>query len=124
MTETIIMHPIILWQEADEKLARVDAAILEAFDESLSSFGESVKKAVYHQFRKDYNLGEQDIPSNIEKFAATIEIVFGVGAGLVEMKILETLHARTPGFALLPDGENLVFENYVQGVRSFLRASA
>ena len=124
MTETIVMRPILLWQEAEEKQARVDSAILEAFDESLSSFGESVKTAVYRQFEKDYNLGEQDIPNNIEKFAATVERLFGIGAGLVETRILVTLHARTPGFTLFAEGENLVFEDYVQSVRSFLRASA
>jgi hypothetical protein len=125
MTETILMHPVILQHEAKEKQTKkkIDTTILTAIDESLSTFGASVKKAVYNQLEKKYRLKKQDIPNNIDEFVATIEGIFGVGAGLVEMKILETLYARTTGFAYIPDGEDIVFKDYVQSVRSFLGTS-
>jgi len=125
LTETIFMHPIVLSNEVEEKQTRkkLDAIILAAIDEGLSLFGDSVKKVVYSKFEKNYHLGRQDIPGNIEKFVVTVEAIFGVGAGLVEMKILKTLHARAKGFTYFPDGADFDFKDYVQSVRSFLGTS-
>ncbi len=125
MSETIFMQPVILSPENRiQKKKKLDVAILEAIDESLSSFGDSVKQAFYHQLEKQYHLRKREIPSKIEEFVIALEGIFGVGARLIEMKILEALYTRTKGFAFFPDGEDLVFKDYVQSIRAFLGNSA
>ena len=125
MSETIFMQPVILSPEVKaQRKKKLDVAILEAIDESLSSFGDSVKQAIYDQLEKQYHLRKREIPSKIEDFVTAIEGIFGVGARLIEMKILEALYARTRGFAYFPDGEDLVFKDYVQSIRVFLGNSA
>ncbi len=121
MSETIFMQPVILSPEVKtQKKKKLDAAILEAIDESLSPFGDSVKQAFYHQLEKRYHIRKREIPSKIEEFATAMEGIFGVGVRLIEMKILEALYARTKGFAYFPNGEDLVFKDYVQSIRAFL----
>jgi hypothetical protein len=122
MIQTTLMQPIVVTLEPRKKRteSQLETTILEAIDESLASFGDSVKQVVYYQIEKSYHVRKQDIPSKIEEFVATVEGIFGVGAQLIEMKILQTLYARTKGFAYFPAGEDLVFKDYVQSVRSFM----
>jgi hypothetical protein len=122
MTQTTLMQPIIITCEAKRKQTgeQLDITILEAIDESLASFGDSVKQVVYHQLDKSYHVRKQDIPSKIDEFVSTVEEIFGFGARLIEMKILHTLYARTKGFAYFPAGEDLIFKDYVQSLRSFM----
>lgn len=122
MTQTTLMQPIIITCEVKRKQTgeQLDITILEAIDESLASFGDSVKQVVYHQLEKSYHVRKQDIPSKIDEFVSTVEGIFGFGARLIEMKILLTLYARTKGFAYFPAGEDLIFKNYVQSLRSFM----
>jgi hypothetical protein len=123
MTETTLLHPIVLTLEPTRKQTKnqVDMTIVEAVDESLSSFGESVKQVVYYQLENSYHVSKQDIPRRIEEFVRAVEGIFGVGAGLIEMRILETLYARTGGFAYVPEGGDLVFKDYVRSVRSYFQ---
>jgi hypothetical protein len=97
-----------------------DIQILDVIDESLASFGESVKQVVYFQLQTNHHVRKQDISSNIEKFALTIEEIFGIGARLIEMKIMETLYVRTEGFLYVPKDDDLMFKDYVQTVRHFM----
>jgi hypothetical protein len=104
-------------KHAEEPL---DTKIFEAIDESLASFGESVKQVVYFQLQTSHHVEKRDIPSRIEEFALTIEEIFGVGAKLIEMKIMETLYARMEGFLYIPKNNDLMFKDYVQNVRHFM----
>ena len=126
MTEkTTLMEPIFITHEAKGKQTKnqLDTKIMEAIDESLASFGESVKQVVYFQLENSYHVKKQDIPRRIEEFAAAIEGIFGIGARLIEMKIIETLYANAEGFLYIPKDEDLVFKDYVQNVKSFLMNS-
>jgi hypothetical protein len=120
-----LMEPICITHEAKRKQTKnqLDTKIMDAIDESLASFGESVKQVVYFQLENSYNVKKQDIPCRIEEFTVAIEGIFGIGARLIEMKILETLYARAEGFVYVPKGEDLVFKDYVQNVKSFLMNS-
>jgi hypothetical protein len=122
MTETTLTEPIYITHKTnrDQTKNQLDMKIIEAIDESLASFGEFVKPAVYFQLENSYNVKKQDIPRRIEEFATAIEAIFGIGARLIEMKIIETLYASAKGFMYIPQSEDLVFEDYVQTVRSFL----
>ncbi len=100
----------------------LDRKILEVIDESLSSFGDSVRQVVYFQLQTNHHVEKQDIPSRIEEFSLTVEEIFGIGAKLIEMKIMENLHARTEGFLYKPKNKNLLFQEYVQTIRQSKQA--
>ena len=125
MTETITMEPIYLSNEDERKRlkSQLDATILEAVDESLAAFGESVKQGVYFYLENKYHIEKQDIPSKIDEFASGIEEVFGIGAKLIEMKIMQTLYAKVNGFLYVPKRDELVFKDYVETVRCFLSST-
>ena len=122
MTETTSMEPICITHENKRKPLKnkLDTTILEAVDESLASFGDSVKQVVYFQLQNNYHVQKQEIPTRIEEFAAAIEGIFGIGARLIEMKIIETLYAKAEGVLYVPKDENLMFKDYVQNLRHFL----
>jgi hypothetical protein len=122
MTETTSMEPICITYDnkKNPQKNQLDATIMEAVDESLASFGDSVRKVVYFQLKNNYNVAKQEIPAKIEEFASAIQGIFGIGARLIEIKIIETLHAKVEGFLFIPKGENLLFKDYMQNVRCFL----
>jgi hypothetical protein len=122
MTETTIMEPICITHDSKKESLKnhLDMTIMEAVDESLASFGDSVRKVVYFQLQNNYNVPKQEIPTRIEEFAAAIEGIFGIGARLIEMKIIETLYAKAEGFLYVPKDEDLLFKDYVQNLRRFL----
>ena len=122
MTQTALVEPIVITHETMTKQAKnqLDLTIVEAIDESLTSFGESVKQVVYFQLENIYHVKKQDMPRKIEEFVKTVEGIFGIGARLIEMKILETLYARAQEFAYFPESKDLVFKDYVQNLRHFL----
>jgi hypothetical protein len=125
MTETIVMEPIRITSESKKESLknRLDMTIMEAVDESLASFGESVRKVVYSQLQNYYNLPKQEIPTRIEEFAAAIEGIFGIGARLIEVKIIQTLYTKAKGFLYVPKEGELLFKDYVQNLRHFLVTS-
>jgi recombinational DNA repair ATPase RecF len=122
MTETLVMEPINITHETKRKSIKkqIDTTIMEAIDESLALLGDSVRKVVYFQLQKNYNVQKQEIPTRIEEFAAAIEGIFGVGARLIEMKIIESLYAKAEGFLYFTKDEDLLFKDYVQNLRHFL----
>jgi hypothetical protein len=106
-------------KKAKSREDRLETTILEAVDESLSSFGNSFKQVVYFQLENTFHIKKQEIPRRIEEFAAAIEEMFGIGATLIEMKVLKALHDRVPSFVHFPRGEELVFVEYVKNLRVF-----
>jgi len=122
MTETTFMEPIYITHETkrNQTKSQLDTNITEAIDESLASFGESVKRFAYFQLENSYHLKKQDIPRRIDEFATAIEEIFGIGAGLIELKVIETLYANAEGFLYIPKSEDLVFKDYVQNLRRSL----
>ena len=120
MTETVLLTPIILVQEKQTK-NKLDETILEAVDESLTSFGESVRQVAYYQLDTIYHVRKQDIPHKIEEFANAVEEIFGVGARLIEMRILETLYSMCGKFVYFPEGNDLVFKDYMLNIRSYFQ---
>ena len=122
MTQTTLAQPIYTTIAGEKKHPenQSDTKILEVIDESLASFGESVKQVVYFQLQTTHHVERHDIPSRMEEFASTVEEIFGIGAKLIEMRIMETLHARTDGFLYIPEQKDLMFKEYMQTVRHFM----
>jgi hypothetical protein len=125
MTETITMESILITHGNKRKplKTQLDMKIMEAVDESLASFGDSVRQVVYFQLQSNYNVPKQEIPTKIEEFAEAIEAIFGIGARLIEMKIIETLYSKANGFLYIPKDEDLMFKDYVQNLRGYLVSS-
>lgn len=126
MTETILTQRVCITHEEKRKYTqnKLDKTILEAIDESLASFGESVRKNFYLQLQNDYHIEKQDIPSKIDEFTLAIEEIFGAGAKLIEMKIMETLHMKMQGFLYISKNKDLIFKDYMQSIcYSFAKAT-
>jgi hypothetical protein len=95
-------------------------AIVETVDESLSSFCNLNKEAVYLRLENTFNIKKQEIPNKLEEFADAIEQTFGLGAKLIEIKIIQALHKRIPGFVFFPKKGDVDFKEYVASLRAFL----
>ena len=96
-----------------------NVAIIEAVDISFSSFNNLDKKAIYLHLDRVFKIKKQEIPNQIEAFADSITQMFGVGAKLIEIKIIEALHKRIPAFVFFTEKYDVTFEEYVASLRAF-----
>ncbi len=96
-----------------------DRAILEAIENTLTCFGEAFKQFVYYELSKTYRMKKHEIPSRINEFANAIEGMFGDGAKLIEMKIIQHLHTKAQGFIHTPKRDDLIFTDYVESLRQY-----
>ena len=96
------------------------ATLLSAVDESLSSFGDSFKQVIYFQLANTYHIKKHEIPNKINEFADAIEEIFGIGAKLIEMKIIKALYEKVEGFTYIAEKEDLIFTEYIENLRRFL----
>jgi hypothetical protein len=99
---------------------KFNLAIIEAVEKSFSSFNKLDKEATYLHLEKAFKIKKQEIPSKIGEFSNAIEQMFGIGAKLVEIKIIETLHNRIRGFMFFPKKGDVDFKEYVVSLRAFL----
>lgn len=98
-----------------------ETALIEAVDEGFSLFGHSSKQAIYFHLENTFKIKKQEIPCKIEEFADAIEQIFGAGAKVIEIRIIEALHKRIQGFVHFPKKGELVFTEYIANLRAFLR---
>jgi hypothetical protein len=98
---------------------KLNVAIIETVDESFSSFSNLDKEAIYLHLENAFKIKKQEIPCKIETFADAIEQIFGVGAKLIEIRIIEALHKRIPEFVFFPKKGDIDFKEYVAGLRAF-----
>ena len=93
--------------------------LLKAIDEGFSWLGESEKQTIYFHLEKDYKISKQDIPRRIEDFTEALEDIFGLGAKLLEIKIMENLFNKIrhlqPHFHTQ---ESLEFTEYIESTRT------
>jgi hypothetical protein len=95
-------------------------AIIETIDEIFSSFSNLDKQKIYFHLENAFKIKKQEIPCKIEDFADAIEQMFGVGAKLIEIRIIEALHKRIPDFMFSPKKGAVIFKEYVANLRAFL----
>jgi hypothetical protein len=100
---------------------KFSVAIIEAVEESLSLFNNLGKEAVYLRLEKAFKIKKQEIPSKIKEFSDAIEQMFGVGAKLIEIRIIEALHSRIREFVFIPKKGDIDFKEYVASLRAFLQ---
>jgi hypothetical protein len=99
---------------------KFEASITEAIDESLASFKSLNKQEIYAYLENAFKIRKQEIPCKIEDFADAINQMFGIGAKLIEIKIIEAVHKRMPEFMFTPRRGSVIFKEYVASLRAFL----
>jgi hypothetical protein len=99
---------------------RFNVAIMEAVDESYSSLSNLDKQEIYFHLENAFKIKKQEIPCRIEDFADANEQIFGVGAKLIEIRIIEALHKRIPDFMFSPKKGVVIFKEYIASLRAFL----
>ena len=123
MTQTIckeVGFAIQIENQQSEVHHDVEKIISKAVDRSFSWFGETFKDIVYAELEKKYEIRKQDIPNRIDDFACAIEEICGVGAKLIETKIIQAVHEEIKEYIYIPRGEDLVFTEYVESLRNLL----
>ncbi len=126
MTQTTTVNTTCILQSNDKEQsnASYEATIMDAIDESLATFGKTAKQATYYQLETTFHIKKNEIPFKIRAFADAIEKLFGPGARLIEMKIIEALHEKFQDFTYIPQKKELVFAEYVENLLRFLPLSA
>lgn len=99
---------------------KFEVTMTEAVDESLSSFKNLDKQEVYTHLEKAFEIRKNEIPCKIEDFTDAMGQMFGVGAKLVEIRIIEAVHKRMPEFIFTPRRGAVIFKDYVDSLRAFL----
>jgi len=95
-----------------------EEVLLEAIDESFSWLGESEKQAIYFFLEKRYKISKQEIPYRIEEFTEAIEDIFGLGAKIIEIRIMKNLFSKMGySFPYLHAQEGLEFTKYIEAAR-------
>jgi len=99
---------------------RFEKLLLESIDEGLSSLGETCKQVIYFHLEKKFKLTKQDIPSRIDDFTEAMENIFGVGAKIIEIRIMKSLFKNMgypfPYFRSHPQ-EYFEFTKYIESAR-------
>lgn len=72
-----------------------DVYVLEAIDDGLSVFGESVKKVIYHSIEQKYGLKAKKIPQNLDLFHHGLREIFSEGSVVVESVIMKKAYERS-----------------------------
>jgi hypothetical protein len=105
--------------QTETPVQSVDNVIAEAVSESLSSFGPAFKQAVCGQLEQTYRIKQTEIPERINEFTNAIEAMFGIGAKIIELRIIEAIHNKMPAFVHFPKQGDLLFANYIDELRYF-----
>ena len=91
----------------------------EAVGEALSSLRYISKQTVYSSLEKAFNIRKQDIPYRIDDFADAIETIFGVGAKLIEIRIMKRIYEKIgQSYKYSPEGKDLIFTEYLNAAKA------
>ena len=69
--------------------------LIDAVDTVLSSLGEKPKSAVYLYLKSVSNITKSAIPAKIDEFSDALEDIFGIGARLLEISIIQNFHSES-----------------------------
>lgn len=95
--------------------------LLEAVDEGLFTFGESVKHVIYHQVERNSSIRRDQIPEKLDAFHAELENIFGIGVRVIEKVIAEKLCTKLS----LPfrEHENWALTDYACNAEKHVKAA-
>ena len=110
---------------ANEPLGtKFETAVTEAIDDSLSAFGVANKQTIYRHLENRYGIKKEEISFKIADFANAIEETFGSVAKLIEVKIIEKLHAKNKGFYYVTKNDELNFTEFISCFQRYLESQA
>jgi len=94
--------------------------LLGAIDKGLSSQGDSAKQAVYFHLERTFSIERLDISNKIGEFTKAIEEIFGLGAKILEIQIIKSLHEKVGcDFKYFPEKDALLFTKYVEAASRY-----
>ena len=106
MAKTANLHTICTLQLSSKNQKpnenKFEVTVIEAIDESLGAFKNLNKQEIYSHLENRFGIKKQEIPSKIEDFADAMEQMFGIGAKLIEIRIIKIIHKRIPEFVFTP----------------------
>jgi hypothetical protein len=110
---------------ANEPLeTKFETAVTEAIDGSLSALGAANKQTIYRHLENRYGIKKEEIPFKIADFANAIEETFGSVAKLIEVKIIEKVHAKNKDFYYVTKKDELNFTEFISSFQRFLESQA
>ena len=120
---TALCSPCLLL--ANEPLeTKFETAVTEAIDDSLSAFGVANKQTIYRHLENRYGIKKEEIPFKIADFANAIEETFGSVAKLIEIKIIEKIHAKNTDSYYVTKKDELNFTEFISSFQRFLEPQA
>lgn len=126
MTKTINLNPTCIIELSGIKQKpsenKYDTVIMDAIEDSLSSFKSFDKQEVYFHLETTFNIRKKEIPRKMEDFVNALEEIFGVGARLIEIRIIKSIHQRVPEFRFTSRTNVVNFRDYVASLQAFLSA--
>ena len=108
------------------KFREIDEGFEEIFSEAVNNgfmrvLGKSCTQASYHLLEKSFGLTKQQIPRAIDQFTSAIEEIFGLGAKLLEITIMEYLARNITTVLVFPLAtDDFSFSEYVKRSKSYL----
>ena len=122
--QSVLSTPLSFLIENQTSETVFETQLSEAIDVILSALGDSTKEAIYRLLKKAYGINKEDIPNQIEGFANAIEQTFGPVSKLIEIKIIERLHAKYKDFSYTPKKGELNFVEFVYNLQHHLELEA
>jgi hypothetical protein len=112
---------IFITEEQSTKAAFEDA-VTESIDTILSLIGNTNKQTIYHCLENRYGIKKEEIPDNIPEFAYAFEEIFGSVAKLIEIKIIERLHAKYKDFSYVPENGEIDFSEFISNFHRYIES--
>lgn len=98
-----------------------ELAVTGAIDAVFLSLGNPVKEAIYHQMEKTYGITPEEAPGKIDKFSEALEKILGPLCKLVEIKIIERIHAIYEDFSYASKEEDLRLVDFIRSLEIYLK---
>ena len=116
----MINSPIIRSGQDQFKRDRFDNVLIQAVDEVFSSFGDAIREVLYNSLEVEFNIMRTEIPLKILEFGNSIKAIFGISAGIVELKIIESIHRSMQSYVYY--GKNdLFFTDYLTTLKGSMQ---
>jgi hypothetical protein len=78
-------------QVSPRQIGKCRKALIQAIEEGLSTFGESVPEIVFHNLDKKFSLDKDKIIDQPDSFTKALYTMFGSGAATVEKVIVKSV---------------------------------
>ncbi len=88
--------------------------LLDAVDSAFSTIRGFNSEVLYSHLKSKFGINREAIPDDVVGFAAALEETFGVGALLIEIEIMKSLHCKLSHIRFSPKQNELCFSSYLE----------